>query len=85
MALNSFFQIWFTKIASFLIDQGYKTIDSNHAVLTKDKDTIAFYVNDLLLVGPKFDCVNNFKKVLSKTFKITNLGPCQYYLGIKIT
>ena len=29
--------------------------------------------------------INNFKQILNKTFKMTDLGPCRYYLGMQIT
>ena len=78
-------QIWYTKIATFLTEQDYKATDANHAVFTKYEDSIAFYVDNLLLVGPNVNRINNFKQILNKTFKMTNLGPCRYYLGIQIT
>ena len=42
-------QIWYTKIATFLTEQGYKATDANHAVFTKNEDSIAFYIDNLLL------------------------------------
>ena len=67
-------QIWCTKIATFLTEQGYKATEANHAFF-RNKNSIALYADDLLLVGPNINWINNFKQILNKTFKITNLGP----------
>ena len=72
-SLKQLLQIWYIKIATFLTEQGYKTTDANHAVFTKNEDSIAFYVDDLLLVGLNINWINNFKQILNKTFKITDL------------
>ena len=59
-SLKQLLQIWYTKIATFLTEQGYKATDANHAVFTKNKDSIAFYVNNLLLIGSNVNWINNF-------------------------
>ena len=78
-------QIWYTKIATFLTEQNYKAMDANHAVFTKNKDFIAFYIDNLLLVGLDVNQINNFNQISNKTFKMFNLGPCRYYLKTQIT
>ena len=45
----------------------------NHAVFIKNEDSIVFYVDNPLLVGPNINRINNFKQILNKTFKMTNL------------
>ena len=43
------------------------------------------YVDNLLLTGPDINLIDHFKKELGQTFQMTNLGPCRYYLGMRIT
>ena len=72
------------KITSFLTGHGFKVTNADHAVFTKDKIIIASYVDDLLLTGPNINQINHLKKKLSQTFKMIDLGPCRYYLGMQI-
>jgi hypothetical protein len=46
---------------------------------------IAVYVDDLLIVGPHIGQINQLKQALNKRFHMEDLGPCNYYLGMKIT
>ena len=45
---------------------------------------VAIYVDDLLICGPKKDDIIDFKEKLAERFRITDLGPISYYLGVKI-
>ena len=66
-------QIWYIKIVTFLTEQDYKATDANHVVFTKNEDSIAFYVDDLFLVGTNVNWINIFKQILNNTFKMPNL------------
>ena len=77
-------RIWYTKIASFLKSQGYKATNANHVVFIKTQTIVAIYVNNLLLVGLDINLIDSLKKKLNQIFKMTDLGPCQYYLEIQI-
>jgi hypothetical protein len=46
---------------------------------------VAVYVDDLLIVGPDMTEINRLKKGRSDKFRIEDLGPCSYYLGMKVT
>jgi hypothetical protein len=41
-------------------------------------------VDDLLIVGPRMEQINELKQSLSERFKMTDLGPCNHYLGLTI-
>ncbi|KAI1676237.1 RVT-2 domain containing protein [Pyrenophora tritici-repentis] len=46
---------------------------------------VAIYVDDLLLAGPNLDEIQTLKSSLAKRFEMSDLGECQFYLGMKIT
>jgi hypothetical protein len=42
------------------------------------------YVNDILITGPDINEINKVKEALKKEFEIDNLGPVNYFLGVRI-
>ena len=73
------------KITSFFTGHSFKATNADHAIFTQDGIIIAIYVDNLLLTGSDINQINRLKKKLSQTFKMTNLGPCRYNLGMQIT
>ena len=45
---------------------------------------IAIYVDDILLVGPSSERIDEVKRSLHDRFSMTDLGPCSYYLGMTV-
>ena len=60
----------------------YYPIASDSGVFTKNGTYIAVYVDDLLIVGNNKAQIKALKDVLSARFQMTDLGPCNFYLGI---
>lgn len=79
-------RVWFQTLSDFLATLGFEPIsaDSGVFVCRKTGIFIAVYVDDLLLVGQDKEEISKVKKALNERFKMTDLGPCQYYLGIRI-
>lgn len=78
-------RVWFQTLSDFLASLGYKAIASDNGIFALNGETfIAIYVDDLLLVGPDMTKINSLKKALHGRFKMTDLGECSYYLGIRI-
>ena len=73
------------KFTSFLTRHGFKTTNANHVVFTKDGIIIVIYADNSLLIRLDINQINRLKKKFSQTFKMINLGPCKYYLGMQIT
>jgi hypothetical protein len=46
---------------------------------------IITYIDDFLLVSPKGERLRVLKLQLSEAFDIKDLGPCQFFLGVRIT
>jgi len=42
------------------------------------------HVDDLVLIGNNCEVCNKFKQYLNNCFKIKDLGPLKYFLGIKL-
>ena len=46
---------------------------------------IAIYVDDLLLLGPDIKSIQKLKDQLNSCFRMKDLGPLAWYLGMQIT
>ncbi|KAF0639715.1 hypothetical protein FPSE5266_01344 [Fusarium pseudograminearum] len=77
-------RIWYNTLSSYLAELGFKPLYSDIGVFIKGSTFIAVYVDDLLLVGPNKKEIKKIKSMLSDRFKMTDLGPCEYYLGMSV-
>ncbi|KAK5996264.1 Retrovirus-related Pol polyprotein from transposon TNT 1-94 [Cladobotryum mycophilum] len=77
-------RIWYKTLTDFLSTLGFAPIPADEAVFVGKGMIIAIYVDDLLLVGPDKTQIQRIKDTLGQAYKMTDLGPCQYYLGIAI-
>jgi Reverse transcriptase (RNA-dependent DNA polymerase) len=51
----------------------------------KERLVIGVHVDDLLIMGENREAIDRLKIKLQTRFKMTDLGPATYYLGIKLT
>jgi hypothetical protein len=63
-------KLWFDTLAAFLAELG---------------TFIAAFVDDLQLIGPSLDTINEIKATLYAKFQIIDLGASSFYLGIEVT
>lgn len=68
---------------------GFKDTESDHGVFIKrweDREFVVvdMHVNDCLSIGSSQGLVTEFKKKINEKYKMTDLGPCKWLLGIKI-
>lgn len=42
------------------------------------------YIDDMVIIGNNEQAINDLKKFLSSCFKIKDLGPLRYFLGIEV-
>jgi hypothetical protein len=54
------------------------------SVFVKGDTFVAIYVDDLLIVGPRIEQINELKQSLSERFRMTNLGLYNHYLSLTI-
>lgn len=78
-------RVWYNTLTTFLKTLGYDPLDSDMSVFTGHGLIIAIYVDDLLIAGPDKARIQGLKTALSSHFKMTDLGPCSYYLGMEVT
>ena len=78
-------RVWYKTLATFLNGLGFSPLPSDAAIFSKGNTYIAIYVDDLLIAGPNKPDVQALKHALSQRFKMTDLGPCSYYLGMAVT
>jgi hypothetical protein len=45
---------------------------------------VGVYVNDLIVIGGCSKTINNFRRQMKAEFKISDLGPLSFYLGIEV-
>jgi len=46
---------------------------------------IIIYINNILIIGKNKAKIKALKKSLIRRFKIEDLGPVKYFIGVKIT
>jgi hypothetical protein len=79
---------WYKKIDSRLVEAGFIRSDADQSVYFKLTEAtiiiITLYVDDLLIFTNCKTALNTTKDYLKSQFKMTDLGPAKYILGIKI-
>ena len=79
-------RLWQSKLSSTLYKLGFQPLKSDQCVYIKDSGIIIVtYVDDMLIIGKDLDAINHVKQSLAREFKIEDLGPAQYFLGVRIT
>ena len=78
---------WFDKFSSYLIQFGFvcNTWLPSLFVYQKDRDVIflLLYVDDMVLTGNNQTLIQRLLKDLSKQFRMKDMGPLSYFLGIQ--
>ena len=75
---------WYKTLTTYLKKLGYKRINEDYSLFIKGKTIIAIYVDDIRIIGPNKDDIKNLKKDQSSRFRINDLGPVNWYLGVHI-
>lgn len=78
---------WFAMLASALKSYGFLQSHADHTLFTYHKgDVFLFvlvYVDDLILAGNDSASCSMFKRYLNDCFKLKDLDPLKYFLGIE--
>jgi hypothetical protein len=69
-----------------LIKLGFKPLIANNCIYRHPKSglIVTTYVDDFLLVGLKGKELTKLKSALQNAFEIKDLGPCYYFIGVRI-
>lgn len=69
----------------FLKSHGLKALNADLSVFVKPGLIVAVYVDELQITGSSLAEIHAVKQVLIERFHMSDLRPCQYYLGIIVT
>lgn len=79
---------WFAKLADALKQYGFKQTRSDYSLFVFYNGGISLqilvYVDDLIISGNPPPAIQEFKDYLSTCFKMKDLGPARYFLGLEI-
>jgi len=80
---------WYKTMQLALGELGFKQTEADHAVFLKtwrngERVILAVHVDDCLATGSNQALVNKAKERVNGKYKMTDLGPCKWLLGIKI-
>jgi len=78
---------WFKKLETALHNLGFKQLSAADCVFIKGSGVtlvvLLVYVDDMIIMSQSNVEVNKTKSDLKRDFKITDLGPLEYFLGIR--
>lgn len=79
---------WFAKLVTTLKEYGFLQSYSDYSLFTYTKTGIQInvlvYVDDIVISGNDSAALCTFKSYLSDCFKMKDLGPLKYFLGIEV-
>jgi hypothetical protein len=79
-------RLWQLTLKAVLKRLGYIPLFADQSVYRNAKTgLIITYVDDFLLIGPQGEDLRMLKLQLSEAFDMKDLGPCQFFLGVRIT
>lgn len=75
---------WYEHLCRFFKAIGFQPLLSDHSVFHNGRVVVGVYVDDILICGHRNE-VDTVKKQLNHAFQMSDLGPVNHYLGMKIT
>ncbi|PKI36266.1 hypothetical protein CRG98_043343 [Punica granatum] len=80
---------WYSKFADALRGYGFHQSGADHSLFIYSRGDVFLgvlvYVDDLIVVSNNSAHCASFKKYLHQCFRIKDLGPLKYFLGIEVT
>ncbi|PKI47338.1 hypothetical protein CRG98_032263 [Punica granatum] len=80
---------WYAKLADSLRHYGFRQSGADHSLFVFNRGNTFLaalvYVDDILVVGNNHEQCTCFKRYLDRCFRIKDLGPVQYFLGIEVS
>ncbi|GAU34412.1 hypothetical protein TSUD_217520 [Trifolium subterraneum] len=81
-------RMWYEKLTSLLLDEGYTQTTSDYSLFTLQTSssftTLLVYVDDIILAGTDLSEFARIKAILDSKFKIKDLGDLRYFLGLEV-
>lgn len=80
---------WYDTLYRALSELGFTRAEADHGVFFKDMGShivvLGVHVDDCMVTGSSTTLVSKFKVDMDKKYKLTDLGPANWLLGIKIS
>ncbi|KAM2011380.1 hypothetical protein EV2_024130 [Malus domestica] len=77
-----------SRIDKYFQENNFTKCPHKHALYVKVKDEdiliVCLYVDDLIFTGSDPSIFEEFKRVMTKEFEMTDIGLMAYYLGIEV-
>lgn len=81
-------RLWYLKLGQVLEEMGFKRLKSDSSVYVWEKDgvkvVVPVFMDDLTLVSKSKAAINDVKAKLSAVFKLKDMGPIKFLLGVQI-
>ena len=82
-------RMWHQKLHSAMTEMGFKLVECDNSIWVflkaKTRLIVPVYVDDITIVGESKSEVNWVKNELQKRFKLRDLGPVSFLLGVHVT
>lgn len=79
---------WFCKFSSAIQNIWFLHSKADYSMFTQTRNqsftVILLYVDDMIITGNDNVAIQDLKQFLSNSFKIKDLGPLKYFLGVEI-
>jgi hypothetical protein len=79
---------WYQEVYAKFTNLGFTRLEADHSIFRRGKGSqliiVAIYVDDMLIFAESIDILTSFKRQLSNTFPISDLGEARWILNMEI-
>ena len=83
--LKQALRVWYNTLTIYFKKLKFQSLTADLNVFKRNNIFVTVYINDLFIIRPAKNDITAVKRALNDRFKINDLKPISYYLGIKIT
>lgn len=79
---------WFQQFSSVIQEIGFQQSRADYSLFThvhgNSITVVLLYVDDMIITGNNEEAISKLKKILNGRFRIKDLGPLKYFLGVEV-